>query len=75
MELTAHRTAVSGTSSMAKALCILGTAISILVLVVFGLDLLTTIPFGRAAMMLDIGFLISAAILGYLSYTTLREQG
>jgi hypothetical protein len=42
---------------------------------VFGLDLVTTIPFGRAAAALDIGFLIAAAILGYLSYVTLREQG
>ena len=60
---------------MPKALCILGTAISILLLAVFGLDLLTTLPFGRVAISLDIGFIIAAAILGYLSYATLREQG
>jgi hypothetical protein len=75
MELTAHRTAASGTSSMPKALCILGTAISILLLVVFGLDLATTWPFGRLAVSMDIGVIIAAAILGYLSYATLREQG
>ena len=74
MELTAHRTAALGTASMPKALCILGTVISILLLAVFGFDLATTIPFGRGAMSMDVGFIIGAAILGYLSYTTLREQ-
>ena len=59
---------------MPKALCILGTAISILLLVVFGLDLATTFPFGRVAMSFDIAMMVAAGILGYLSYSTLREQ-
>jgi len=60
---------------MPKALCILGTAVSVLLLVLFGLDLATSFPFGREAVAMDVGFLISAVILGYLSFTTLREQG
>jgi hypothetical protein len=59
---------------MPKALCILGLVISVLLLLVFGLDLLTSIPFGREAMVMDIGFLVAAVILGYLSFTTMREQ-
>ncbi len=59
---------------MAKALCILGIAISALVLIVFGLDLAIKTPFNRASMVMDIGFVICSVILGYLSWTTLREQ-
>ncbi|MFH1923459.1 MAG: hypothetical protein ABIP48_26665 [Planctomycetota bacterium] len=60
---------------MPKALCILGTAVSVLLLVLFGLDLATSFPFGRESVAMDVSFLISAVILGYLSFTTLREQG
>ena len=60
---------------MPKALCILGTAISILLLVVYGLDLLSGFPFNAESRMMDIGFIIAGAILGYLSFTTMREQG
>lgn len=59
---------------MPKALCIFATAISVLLLAVFGLDLATTIPFGRDPIAMDIGFLIAAGILGYLSWSSLREQ-
>ncbi len=38
-----------GTLSMPKALCILGIAISALVLIVFGLDLVLKMPFNRGA--------------------------
>jgi len=60
---------------MPKALCIVGTAISVLLVALFGLDLATRYPFGRAAVVMDIGFIIAAAILGYLSFITMREQG
>jgi hypothetical protein len=59
---------------MAKALCILGIAISALILIVFGLDLATGTPFNKANMLMDIGFVICSGVLGYLSWTTLREQ-
>lgn len=59
---------------MAKALCILGIAISALVLIVFGLDLAMDTPFNGASKIMDIGFVICSGILGYLSWSTLREQ-
>ena len=59
---------------MSKALCYIGIGIAGLLLLVFGLDLAIGIPFQGANTIMDIGFLVSAAILGYLSWTTLREQ-
>ncbi len=65
---------------MPKALCYTGLVVSVLVLLVFGLDLVTyflldnAFPFGGASMMMNVGFLVAAAILGYLSWSTLREQ-
>lgn len=66
--------AVVGTASMPKALAILGMAIAVLMVVMFGLDLLLGIPFGQSAgTFTDVGFLICAAILAYMSWNTLRE--
>lgn len=59
---------------MPKALCIAGMVVAILVLVLFLLDLAVGLPFKRASVTLDVIFVISALILGYLSLTTLREQ-
>ncbi len=59
---------------MAKALCILGIAISALVLLVFGLDIAMGTPFNRVSSVMDIGFIVCSGILGYLSWSTLREQ-
>ncbi len=59
---------------MPKALCILGMAISALLLLVFGLDLATGFPFNAGTPMMNIGFIIASAILGYLGWSTLREQ-
>ncbi len=59
---------------MSKALCILGIAISALVLIVFGLDLAMGTPFNRASKVMDIGFVVCAITLGYLSWSTFREQ-
>ena len=58
---------------MPKALCILGTAISVLLLVLFGLDLATSFPFGREAVAMDVGGLRAAAILGYLLLSPVAE--
>ena len=59
---------------MTKFLCIIGLAISGLLLLFFGLDLATGTPFGGASKMMDIGFVVCSGILGYLSWTTFREQ-
>ena len=59
---------------MPKALCISGMVISVLVLVLFGMDMAMGVPFHGASTMLDITFLICAGLLGYLSWATFREQ-
>lgn len=59
---------------MPKALCLVGTVVAALLLLVFGLDLAIQFPFGRRSMAMDIGCLVSAVILGYLSWLTLKEQ-
>jgi hypothetical protein len=60
--------------SMPKALCIVGTVIAALLLLVFGIDLALKFPFGRQPWWMDLGFAVCAGILGYLSWTALREQ-
>ena len=59
---------------MPKALAIVGMAVSVLLLVVFGLDYVTKFPFQKASPVMDIGFVICSAVLGYMSWNTLREQ-
>ena len=59
---------------MPKALCIFGTVVAVLLLLVFGLDLLLKIPFGGVDWLLDVCFILCSGVLGYLSWTTLREQ-
>jgi len=55
----------------------MGMVVSILILLIFLLDLVLPVDwafFKKASMMLDIIFALCAAGLGYLSWTTLREQ-
>lgn len=62
---------------MPKALCITGMVVAILVLILFLVDLVLPVsmaPFKRASMVMDIVFIICAAILAYMSWTTLKEQ-
>jgi hypothetical protein len=59
---------------MAKAFSVLGMVVAIVFLLVFALDLALKMPFGRASMFADIGFIICALALGYMSWTTYREQ-
>jgi len=59
---------------MPKALCISGMVVAGLLLLFFGLDLAAGVPFGGASTMMDLGFVVCAAILGYLSWATYREQ-
>jgi len=58
---------------MPKALTISGLAVSVLMLLVFGLDLWPGILGGLSKTM-DIAFIACALILGYISFTTFREQ-
>jgi len=59
---------------MPKALCIAGTVVAAVLILLFGIDLGLEMPFGRVSMVMDIGFIICALILGYVSWSTLREQ-
>ncbi len=59
---------------MPKALCLTGSVVAILLLLVFGLDLAIGFPFRRASSTMDIGLLIASLALGYVSWTTLKEQ-
>ena len=64
---------------MPKVLCIVGIVVAVLMFLLFGLDLVVRFPFRgsstlAAFKLMDIGIIISSAGLGYLSWTTLREQ-
>jgi hypothetical protein len=62
---------------MPKALCITGMVVSILVLILFLADLAlpqSIAPFKKASWMLDVTFVLCAAILAYMSWSTLKEQ-
>lgn len=58
---------------MAKGLTIFAMVIAVLILVLFSLDLAIKIPFRRASVLLDVIFAISAAGLGYISWSTFKE--
>lgn len=59
---------------MPKVLTISGFVVAVLVLLIFGLDLALGIPFNKTSMMMDIGFVLCAIGLGYMSWMTLRQQ-
>ncbi len=59
---------------MPKALCLAGNVVAVLLLLVFGFDLALGFPFGRASWTMDIGLLLCALALGYISWTTLKRQ-
>jgi threonine/homoserine/homoserine lactone efflux protein len=59
---------------MPKALCITGMVVAILVLILFLVDLAIGVPFKRASTTLDVVFMISAMVLAYMSWSTLKEQ-
>ena len=59
---------------MPKALCLVGTVVAVLLVLVFGLDLAIAFPFHRDSMPMDVGTVVCALILGYVSWSALREQ-
>lgn len=59
---------------MSKAMTIAGMVVAALVFLLFALDLATGIPFGTGMNAMHIGALIASAILGYISFSTFREQ-
>ncbi len=59
---------------MPRVLTIVGMSVAGLLLLLFGMDLAVGIPFSKASVMMDVMFLVSAGMLGYMSWTTYREQ-
>lgn len=58
---------------MSKAMTIAGLVVAALIFLIFGLDIATGIPFGVEGKMMNIGAMVSSAILGYISFMTFRE--
>jgi hypothetical protein len=58
---------------MAKAMSIAGMVVAGLLFFAFGFDLALGFPFGGQEILMDVGFVVSAAILGYLSWDAFRE--
>jgi hypothetical protein len=59
---------------MAKAMSIAGMVIAGLILVAFTADLALGIPFGGVQMITDLGFIVGAGMLGYLSWNAFRDS-
>jgi hypothetical protein len=59
---------------MAKAMSIAGMAVAGLIVFAFGADLILGIPFSGASKTADTGFLVSGAILAYLSWSAYRDS-
>jgi hypothetical protein len=59
---------------MPKALCLASLVIAVLLLLLSGLDLAVGIPFQSKSPTMDVGLLLCSLALGYLSWTTFREQ-
>jgi hypothetical protein len=59
---------------MPKLLTIAGMVIAAILFLLFGLDLAIRVPFSREVWLADVFFLVCAAILGYMSWMTYREQ-
>ena len=59
---------------MAKAMSIAGMVVSGLLFVVFAADLALGIPFGGQQSMTDIGFVVGAGLLAYLSWNAFRDS-
>jgi hypothetical protein len=58
---------------MPKALTISGMVVAALVLLIFVVDLAAGWPFRTASKWMDIGYIVCALILGYLSWSAFRE--
>ncbi len=59
---------------MPKALCIVSLVVSILIVLLFALDLIVGIPMQGANKTLDIVFLVAGIIVIAMSVVTHREQ-
>ncbi|MCL2303741.1 MAG: hypothetical protein FWC43_00190 [Planctomycetaceae bacterium] len=58
---------------MSKILCIASLALSCFLLLIFLLDLAIGIPFAKADMRMDLGFVAATGIIAVFSFLTMRE--
>jgi protein-S-isoprenylcysteine O-methyltransferase Ste14 len=62
---------------MPRVMCISGSIVGLLLVVLFGLDLFAPDafkPFKGHSMLIDVVMVLAGLILAYLSWATLREQ-
>ena len=59
---------------MAKGMTIAGMVVAALVFLLFTLDFVAGMPFGADGKVMHIGAILASVILGYLSFSTFREQ-
>jgi hypothetical protein len=59
---------------MPRVLTIIGMAVAGLLLLLFGMDLALGFPFSKASVIMDVLFVACAGMLGYISWSTYREQ-
>ena len=53
---------------------IFGLVVAVLLLTLFAADLLMNVPFKTESKTMNIGVMIASVILGYISFSTFREQ-
>ncbi len=73
VESSAFSSRLQVSSPMSKAMTIVGMVVAGVVGLAFLLDLAVGIPFDGANWVMDVGALMAAAILGYLSWDALRD--
>ncbi|MDO4569899.1 MAG: hypothetical protein Q4D38_05925 [Planctomycetia bacterium] len=59
---------------MNKSLCLVGMVLSILILLVFVIDISVGIPFGRHSIVLDVVFILLCLGTAWQGWTTYRAQ-
>ncbi len=59
---------------MSKILCLFSLGLSVILVILFILDLSIGIPFNKGSIFFDVVFLVAALIVGVLSWFTYREQ-
>ena len=59
---------------MSKAMTIAGLVVAAVTVLIFGIDFVANVPFNTESKMMNIGAIIAGMLLGYTSFSTLREQ-